>query len=149
MKKYLLLAFLFPFMLQAQPDDHFVSKGFLIILTTKDYDGALKRAEEASQKLNLDLELRGLYPDEEMGLDTDEQCGCGEWHGYIARGRYDDGQYVSIEYTNFYNSFAEGYYIVIIGSGDRKELKPLLKKAKVHYKDAYIKNSDVYIGCMH
>ena len=130
-------------------DSQYVEKGFLIILSTKDYDSALKRAEDASEQLGLDFKTRGYYPDEESGLKSDEVCGCGESHGYIARGRYDDGEYVSIEYSSSFKSFADGYYIVILASGRRKDLKPFLTKVKAFYNDAYIKNSKVYIGCMH
>lgn len=133
----------------SQEYDPYVSTGFLIILSTKNYEGALKLAKEACTNLSLDFNSRGLYADAELGLNSDEICGCGETHGYIARGRSDDGNYISIEYTDAYETFSDGYYIVVVASGKRSELKPTLKKVKQHYKDAYIKNSDVYIGCMH
>lgn len=133
----------------AQEYNPYVSKGFLIILSTKSYEGALKAAKEASTKLDFDFQNRGLYKDEELGLTSDEQCGCGEWHGYIARGRYDDGNYVTIDYSDAYESFTDGYYIVIVASGKRSDMRRTLKEVKEHYQDAYIKNSDVYIGCMH
>jgi len=135
--------------LYSQVIEPYVNKGFLIILSTKDYNSALKVAKEASNNLDLDLDLRGYYPDSTAGLKTDEVCGCGEVHGYVARGRYDDGMFVSIEYSDSFNSFTSGYYIVIVASGDRKELNLELSNVKAFYSDAYIKNSDVYIGCMH
>lgn len=133
----------------AQDDFAFVSKGFTIILSTKSYDAALKVAHEASEKLKIEFQDRGNYPIEVGGLDNDEICGCGESHGYLPRGRYDDGKYVSIEYSSSYPSFAKGYYIVIVNSGDREKLDTDLSSVQSYYKDAYVKNDRVYLGCMH
>lgn len=126
-----------------------VSKGFLIIYATKDYQDALRVAKEASSKLELEINLRGYYADKITGLKTDEECECGELHDYVARGRYDDGNYISIEYSDQYQEFAKGLYIVITSSGSTEELAGALSKAKEFYIDAYIKNASVYIGCMH
>jgi len=131
------------------PDEMYVSRAFTVILSTKKYDSALKVAKEASKKLGLEYKTRGNYPSEQGGLTSDDVCGCGLKHGYIERGRNDDGQYISIEYSSNYVSFADGYYIVIVSSGDRKDLVQQLPKVKDHYHDAYIKNEMVYFGCMH
>ncbi len=122
---------------------------FLIIHSTKNYDSALKIAKEASKKLELKLNLRGYYEDKIDGLDTDEKCGCGELHGYLPRGRFDNGDFISIEYTNSYEEFVNGFYIVVTSSGDKKELIKSLNKVKDFYNDAYIKEASVYVGCMH
>jgi len=145
-----ILLVLFSF-IELKAQEATVKKGFLIIQSTKDYSAALRTAKLASQKLNIDMNLRGYYHDKTEGLKTDSICGCGEDHGYIARGRYDDGEYISIEYSDNYTGFAEGYYIVVAASNRRnnRQLSKTLKKAKRYYKDAYVKNASVYIGCMH
>jgi hypothetical protein len=132
-------------------EEAIVEKGFVIISSTKDYNSALKLTKEVNRKLNIAIDLRGYYPDEKMGLDTDIACGCGENHGYIARGRFDDGEYLSIEYSDNFEAFTDGYYIVVAASGTNKEseLTHTLKKVQSITSDAYIKNSTVYIGCMH
>ncbi len=58
---------------------------------------------------------------------------------------------MSIEYSNAYSEFTKGYYIVIAASGskDDAEIKNAFKKIKLRYRDAYIKSSKVYMGCMH
>lgn len=149
MRSLAFLFLLFSFASSAQEDLATVSKGFTIVLSTKSYDAALKVAKEASDKLQIEFQERGNYPNPEGGLSNDEICGCGESHGYLPRGRYDDGKYVSIEYSSSYSSFAEGYYIVIVNSGDRKELDQDLPSVRDHFKNAYVKNDKVYVGCMH
>jgi len=138
----------------ADTTEMFVKKDFLIILSTKTYQSAFATAKKASAKYNIELRLRGLSENKQTGLTfTKEDCENEGWEypAYVARGRWDDGVYVSIEYSDAYRGFSPGYYIVIVASGKRnnKELKDTYRKIKRTYKTAYFKTSEVYIGCMH
>ncbi len=126
-----------------------VSKSFLIIKSTKNYSSALNKAQLACNKLGTTLNLRNLSEDKEEGLSTSETCGCGTNHGYLPRGRYDDGQYISIEYSSAFEGFTPDYYMVVVASGERATLKKYLPEVQKHYKLAYIKDTDVYMGCLH
>lgn len=131
-----------------------VKKGFVIILSSKDYASAKRFATQAAEKLGYKLDLRDLSPHEVSGLtfpkETCENAGF-EYPAYVARGRYDDGKYVSIEYSSAFVGFSPGYYIVVTASGDKGSefMKEGLAEAKKHYKDAYPKYADVYVGCLH
>jgi hypothetical protein len=135
----------------AQYDTPFVKKSFVIIQSTKDYKVAKATAKMAAAKLHQPLDLRGLKPDKTTGLTFADSICAGEGGSpcYIARGRYDDGDFVSIEWSNAINGFAKGYYVVITGAGSKEETAVLLKRAKPFFKDAYVKQAEVYIGCMH
>jgi len=126
-----------------------VNNSYLILQSTASYSAAMYAAKQASAKLDLPLNYRGYVFDFKEGLKDTTACGCGEIHGYVPRGRFDDGNYVSIEHTNSFTEFANGYYIVVAASGDRKKINPTLAKAKEFFADAYIKDAEVYIGCMH
>jgi hypothetical protein len=133
---------------EAQP---FVKKNFVIIKSTKNYAAAKLTATKAASQLNQKLDLRGLKPDKQTGL-TFSESDCeneGGYPCYIARGRFDDGDYISIEWSNAINGFAKGYYVVVVGAGSKEETNTILKKAKKFFKTAYVKEADVYIGCMH
>ena len=135
----------------AQGETPFVKKSFVIIQSTKNYSQAKLTAVKAASQLQQKLNLRGLKPDKKTGL-TFSETDCeneGGYPCYIARGRFDDGDYVSIEWSNAINGFAKGYYVVIAGAGSKEETDTILKKAKKIYKTAYVKQADVYIGCMH
>ena len=141
--------------LQAQENDSmYVQKDFLILLSTKSYTSALTTAKQASASMNIDLQLRGLAENKESGLSFSKEV-CEEedieYPAYYARGRWDDGIYISIEYSNAYSEFAEDYYIIIVASGSKqdKEMQEAYKKLKSKYKDTYFKSSKVYMGCMH
>jgi hypothetical protein len=131
----------------------YITKEFVIVTSTKNYSQALATAKTAAQKLKAPLKLRGLKPSKATGLTLPrKQCEeYWEYPCYIARGRYDDGVYTSIEYSSQYEGFAEGYYIVIVASGGEGDAATAaaLKKTKAAYADAYRKKSRVYIGCIH
>jgi hypothetical protein len=150
----LLLLFYFQHTFAQSADIPYIKKEFLIIHSGKDYAAALKKATEASKKLNLKLDLRKLQPNKDIGLSNTEQV-CENEFGffpcYVARGRGDDGAYISIEFSDAYIEFEKGYYIVIVSSyvSNNEKSKSLLAKTKLIYKDAYIKASKVYTGCIH
>jgi hypothetical protein len=134
-----------------QMESPYAKKGMLILLSTKNYVAAKKTAQEAATKLSLKMDLRGLKPHKKSGL-TWSKTDCeneGGYPCYIARGRYDDGAFISIEYSNAIEGFAKGYYIVVAACGGNDITAPALVKAKKVYKDAYVKTTNVYMGCMH
>ncbi|MFK8038316.1 MAG: hypothetical protein AB8B74_08510 [Crocinitomicaceae bacterium] len=133
----------------AQSDDMTVTKSFLIVKSTKSYQSALKTANSVSEKFKYQLKLNGNIEDKENGLTSLDTCDCGEQHGYVPRGRYDDGIYVSIEYSSYFEGFSPGYYIVVVASGANNKLISTLNQVVLEYDDAYIKTALVYMGCMH
>ncbi len=130
---------------------------FVIIISTKSYDAALKRAKEASEKLGYPLDLRGLYPNKEIGLSfskevcEEEICGGGmvDYPVYIPRSDWGEEKYISVEYSDAFDGFTKGYYIVVVASGEKGApvVKEALTEAKKFYKDAYAKTCGVYMGC--
>jgi len=145
--------------LYAQDDDDinmspYVTKYFLIGASTKNFDVALRKAKDISKKLNITFNSRDLYKIEgEEGLSFAKDI-CEDhfdYPCYTPRGRYDDGDYVSIEWSNAYDNFSKGYYVVMLSSQSDKspDLLSLLKRTKSYIPTAYIKASEVYMGCMH
>ncbi len=135
----------------AQDAEPFVKKNFVIVQSSKSYRVAKVTAEKAARRLHQPLDFRGLKPNNKSGLTfADSLCeNEGGYPCYISRGRFDDGDYVSIEWSNAINGFTKGYYVVIVGTGSKEETCLLLKKAKFFFKDAFVKQAEVYIGCMH
>ena len=153
MKQLLLLltVLLFNKTVLAQETEPYIKKSFCIILSTKSYAEADKVAKQAAKKLNIILDYRDLEPNKKTGLTLPKDTKDPEasYPFYYARGRFDNGNYISIEYSNAYDGFAKGYYIVIASSGEEKEVKKDAIAAKKYYKQAYVKNTKVYVGCMH
>ena len=106
-------------------------------------------AKKASKHLGIEFKTKNNFPSEGLGLDNKDSCDCGEIHGYLPRGRFDDGEYLTIEYTDYFPNFTNGYYIVVAASGPKDSLTATLIKAQKFYKTAYIKTDSVFVGCMH
>jgi hypothetical protein len=129
---------------------------YVIIISTKSYSAALERAKEASEKMGYPLDLRGLEPNSEMGLSLPEEvCGslCGDdeivFPQYLPRSSWGDTKYVSVEYSDSFDGFTKGYFIVIVASGEAGDpiVDEAVKDAQKFYKDAYAKTCGVWMGC--
>ena len=130
--------------------DMFVNKSFLIAKSTKSYKEAKSFSEKISKTLGIGINYRRLVFNKSEFLSfSNEECTQNGWDYpcFIPRGRYDDGVYISIEHTNWYDEFSNGYYIVVLASG--KDAPKTLAKVKKHYSDTYVKKAKVYVGCMH
>ncbi|RLD69987.1 MAG: hypothetical protein DRJ10_20835, partial [Bacteroidetes bacterium] len=129
-------------------------KGFVIVSAGKNYEAIKKQAKSVAEKLGYKLNLRDLEYNKTEGLTFSKEI-CEnenmEFPAYISSGRWDDGEYVSVEYTNAYDGFTPDYYILVVSSHDKGNsvLKAALTHVKKQYKTAYIKYADVYMGGMH
>ena len=139
----------------ADEEDLWVPVGFVILRSTSDYAEAKRVAEEAARRLEIPLNLRGLVHDAEHGLTwPKEVCAKGPlfpFPCYMARGRFDEGVYLSVELSDAYATFRPGLFIVIAASGvpGSSELAATLESARHEYPDAYLKQEKVYQGCIH
>lgn len=138
----------------AQDPNAFVKKGFLIVASCVTLKEAKAIAETAALKTGIPFHDEKLEQTERGNVSfpaSDCEADGFEYPCYVARGRYDDGEYISIEYSDAYEGFKTGYFIVIAASyaEKHKDLKTTQHKVRKFYPSAYIKNSKVYIGCMH
>ena len=134
--------------------DYNVPKSFVVVKMTKDYTEALKFAKEASHKLHLKLDLRDLSPNAVTGLTLPEDiCDSNDWSypTNFPRGRYDDSNYVSIEWSSDFYGMKHGYYAVMTASSYASEhwIDSSLVAARKVYPAAFIEHSKVYMGCIH
>ncbi len=72
-----------------------------------------------------------------------------EYPCYLPRIDRNIAKYISIEYSDGFDGFTKGYYIVIVASGEKGDpaVKKALTDAKKFYHDAYAKTCGVYMGC--
>ena len=131
-----------------------VDKSFVILKSTSKYAEALSFATMAATRLNVKLDLRDLSSDARIGLTFPKALCEEEWDEfpcYVARGRWDDGVYISVEYSSGYKGFSPGMYIVVMANGYKgdKDVQAALVRARKAFQDAYIKTTSVYMGCMH
>lgn len=135
-------------------DPEVVRKSFVIIKATPSYAEARAIAAGASERLAIRMDLRELAPDPEAGLTfPKDACASefGEYPCYVARGRWDDGVYISIEHSSSYEGFEEGLYVVMLASGSPRDraIGAAVRRAKSQYPDVVVKTAPVYLGCIH
>jgi hypothetical protein len=154
--KTIILSFLILFRLQSfgQNDDQYADKSFLIIASTKNIDESFSIAKTASQKTGLNFRDNKLQADKLIGATfPSDTCAVNgfTFPCYVARGRFDDGSYLSVEYSDGYTGFQKGLYIVIAASGDKNgsDFKNVFKKVQRTYPKSYIKQTKVFLGCIH
>lgn len=141
----------------AECDAHrepYVDKEFVIVKTTPVFKEATQSAAKAADALGVALNLRGLSPNLRTGLTfSKEECARSEfpYPCYVPRGRWDDGTYVSVEWSSSYELVARGLYVVMIASGvpGSSETRRMLAAARRIYPAAYARRAKVYVGCMH
>lgn len=129
-------------------------KEFVITKSTPNYEEARRAATEAARRLRVPLKLRDLAPDGNGRLTFPKKlCEENGWDApcYVARGRFDDGSYVSIEHSSGYPEFKQNLFIVVVASGPKGSdtTRRAERAAKSVFPDAYARIAMVYMGCIH
>ena len=117
------------------------------------YINALKKAKSISKKSKIPFSSRGLIYNESQGLHWSSKDKNNPFAGSYFPRRYnsdtESSNYISIELSDSYPGFTKGYYIIVGGIIDEPlERKEMLKKYKKIVKDAYVKKTRIYMGCV-
>ncbi len=133
-----------------------VPKDIVILQSTRDYAAALAGARQAATRLGRPLKLAGNQPNKELGLSASKaDCtGAGyDFPCYVPRGQggAENSDYLSIEFSDGYEGFAKGYYIVVaaLAPPSSAALRQTLARVQRTYPAAYAKRTSVWFGCMH
>ena len=137
--------------------DQYEDVTFVIAASEKSYSQAALKAASLSEQSGILFKSNGInfdptYKDDNGGLTYSKQeCEGNGWDYpcYVSRGRWDEGNYITIEYSSAIQGFTPNLYVVIAASGDKETINPTLKTVQKFVPDAYLKTSSVYIGCMH
>lgn len=131
----------------------YMNVSYVLVKSTSSYDDALKFAQNLASRSSLPINLRGLIHAPDVGLTwPEEKCAADQLNPYpcyIARGRWDEGRYLSVERSDAYSSMKPGFYIVVAASGTPLEIAMELPPIQSLVPDAYSKTEEVYYGCMH
>lgn len=134
----------------SQNENSFTKKTFIVLEESVNYSKALRRSQRWANYLQIPLDLRSLTPDSERGLTSNQLCDCGENHGYIPRGRFDDGIYISIEHSSGYSEAgSRNRYFIVAYIGDESSGAEQYDQIKAKCKKAQIRTFKIYQGCMH
>jgi hypothetical protein len=129
-----------------------VRSGILIVGSHRSYAAALDAAKAFGRASGIEYDGRGLIYDAKRGLiwpdDSDDELYAGQY----APRRYDscrDKACVSVERSEAYEGFRPGLYIVVAGIVGREDAGARLEAARRIVPTAYVKETTLYMGCMH
>ena len=98
--------------------------------------------------------MRGALPDGHGHLTFSKaDCDANEWSYpcFVARGRFDAGNYVSVEDGSTLTGCGPTGYVVVLASGPKGDagVRAILDKARKLLPAAAIVTDQVYLGCIH
>ena len=145
---------------QPNPDpmiNQYQDVSFVIAASETSYSQAVLKAATLAEQSGILFNTGGvnfdpMHKETNGGLTySKSECENNGWEYpcYVSRGRWDDGAYITIEYSSAIKGFTPGLYVVIAASGEQKDVMPSLTTVKQFVPDAYMKTSSVYLGCMH
>jgi hypothetical protein len=68
---------------------------------------------------------------------------------YVARGRYDDGAYLSVEPSSAYEGMTPGYFVVVAASGDEELVREQERTMRKHRVSSFRLSGAIWLGCVH
>ncbi len=158
MKKIILVFLLFlSYPVLAQEGEALEPRDVIVLGSFSDYQTAKNKAVEIAGKTGVLYSDRGLVWDEKRGLifpdNFIDPAFAGDYYG--RRSQFDCNKEaidcVSVEKSDFYEGFTPGLYVLVGGVMVKKapETKKLIKKFKKIVPDVYVKQTTIYMGCLH
>ena len=141
------------------PQQYVRNKIVLILGSYSDFHDAHKRASAISRASKRPFSMQGMIYDKRRGLILPDDASNPIHSGSYVHRRYntaslseggEDTEFISIERSEAYPRFVPGYYVVVGGIYDKpKEAKAALSVFTPFVADAYIKKTEIYMGCIH
>jgi hypothetical protein len=135
-------------------DRPYVRAGLLVVGSHRSYHAAVRAAKTFSDASGISYSSQGMIFDEPRGLIIPDDDPDEAYRGQYVPRRYDDGcdqgRCVTVERSDGYDGFRPGLYIVVAGIvGRDAEAKARLKQAQRIVPTAYVRQTILYMGCMH
>lgn len=151
--------FLTPAKLRAQEENQYAERHIAILSAYKTFDEAKADAEKISKASQVPFSMMGRVYDKKLGLiyPADEETEVMKAEDFprlydttVIKEGEEETPFLSVEKSDAYEGFAPGFYIVVAGINETRDLA--LKRAekfKTWASTAYVKKSKLYMGCRH
>lgn len=147
----------------SENENNFVEKRYLVILgSDQDFHKLYDQAKTISASSKRAFSMQGKVYDEKRGLILPDNDSDISYAGtYLMRRENLDykthQEYISIEKSEAYPSFGrnyrfteKGYYLIVAGIyEDQASATQSLKHYRTIVPKAYLKKTEIYMGCMH
>lgn len=127
--------------------------GLLIVGSHAAYAPALAAAKAFSRASGIAYDAQGMIYDKKRGLIWPDDSSDEAYAGQYAPRRYDEcggKPCVTVERSEAYDGFRPGLYIVVAGIvGRDDDADGRLEAARAIVPSSYVKQTTLYMGCMH
>ncbi len=135
-------------------DRPYIRAGVLVVGSHRSYHAAVRAAKTFSETSGISYSSQGMIFDEARGLIIPDDDPDEAYRGQYVPRRYDDacdqGRCVTVERSDAYDGFRPGLYIAVAGIlGRDAEARARLKQAQRIVPTAYVRQTILYMGCMH
>ena len=130
----------------------FVRAGLLVVASHSSYPAALAAAQSFGRASGIPFDARGMIYDKKRGLIVSDHDADEAYAGHYVFRRDDQCGYapcVTVERSEAYDGFRPGLYIVVAGIVGDSDADERLQAARAIVPSAYIKQTSLYMGCMH
>ena len=132
----------------------FGRRGVVVAGSFETYAAALEAATRVADRSGLPYDSRGLIHDRERGLVLPDSAKGPDAGRYLSR-RHDEcgaarRPCISVERSSAYDGFEPGLFIVVAGVMRRSEARDVrLAALRRVVPDAYVKETNLWMGCRH
>jgi hypothetical protein len=135
-------------------DTPFIPGGLLVVGSSRKYHEAVRAAKSFSRAAAMPYSSQGYVLDESRGMvlpdDHPDDIHAGEYLPRRYDGACDGERCVTVERSEAYEGFPNGYYLVVAGIvGRDAEAKSRLAQARRIVPTAYVRQTILYMGCRH
>ncbi len=127
------------------------TKHFLVVGTYGTYAVASRAMSALAKKVGMGAPSQPVeLVDGEMSY-TRSACEENGWDYpcYVARGRYDDGAYLSVEPSSAYGGMEPGYFVIVAASGNAELVREQERTMRKHGVSSFRQSEAIWLGCMH
>jgi hypothetical protein len=135
-------------------DGPYIRAGLLVVGSHRSYHAAVRAAKTFSDASGLRYSSQGMIFDKSRGLIIPDDDPDEAYRGRYVPRRYDNGcdqqRCVTVERSGGYDGFRPGLYIVVAGIlGRDADANARLKQAQRIVPTTYVRQTILYLGCMH
>ena len=124
----------------------YLQKHIVVLSLMENYDDAVVFALAASAKLGIRFDHENKWYSEIKKIRYSEKIKDRLYKGSYHPRRYD-GEYISLENSDFYKDFPRGYIVVVAGIyADKKDAQEALARIRRSYRRAYIQKTALWMG---
>jgi hypothetical protein len=132
-------------------EDRIVTKYVLVVGTFRSFADAVTDARALGRKVGLEYRAKATQLENGTPTFSRTECEANGWDYpcYVARGRYDDGTYLSVEPSSAYDEMRPGYFVAVAASGTLKEVLQAQRRLGRRDVPSFVRSVTVWTGCIH